>query len=70
MNADIARNAKPGVAYTAASTLWAEVPEFQYGLPSSTWALGQVLPSIVLLLAWCAAASWFASRATRRLSAD
>jgi ABC-2 type transport system permease protein len=70
MNADITRNSKPGVAYTASSNLWAEVPEFQYRLPDSTWALGQAVPSIVLLLAWCAAAWWFASRATRRLSVD
>jgi ABC-2 type transport system permease protein len=70
MNADIARNSKPGVAYTAASTLWSEVPQFRYELPESGWALRQAFPSIVLLIAWCVAAFWFASRATRRLSAD
>jgi ABC-2 type transport system permease protein len=70
MNADIASNAKPGVAYTAGSELWAKVPEFEYELPGSAWALRQSAPSIILLLAWCLAATWFAVRATRRLVAE
>jgi ABC-2 type transport system permease protein len=70
MNADIARNAKPGVAYTAGSELWAQVPEFEYELPGSAWALREAAASIILLLAWCLGAAWFAVRATRRLVAE
>ena len=67
MNEDIARNSRPGVAYTAGPALWAQVSEFQYELPSALWALRQATPSAWLLLAWCVAAYWFAARATRRL---
>jgi ABC-2 type transport system permease protein len=70
MNDDIARNSRPGVAYVANSDLWAKVPGFTYELPSTSWALRQTAPSLMLLLAWCIGALWFASRATRRLAAD
>jgi ABC-2 type transport system permease protein len=70
MNDDITRNARPGVAYVAGPDLWAAVPEFTYELPSAAWALHRTLPSLGLLLAWCGATLWFASRAARRLSAD
>jgi ABC-2 type transport system permease protein len=70
MNGDIARNAKPGVVYTADSSLWSEVPEFTYRLPDTRWVLRNSRISLVLLLAWLAAAVWFASRAARRLVAD
>lgn len=67
MNDDIARNSKPGAAYTAGAALWAEVPEFRYELPGVSWAMRQAAPSVGLLLAWCVAACWLAARATRRL---
>jgi ABC-2 type transport system permease protein len=70
MNDDIARNARPGVAYVAGSELWATVPEFTYELPGTWWALQRTAPSLGLLLAWFAGALWFASRATRRIAAD
>jgi ABC-2 type transport system permease protein len=70
MNDDITRHARPGVAYVAGPDLWATVPEFTYELPGAAWALRRTLPSLGLLLAWCDATLWFASRATRRLSAD
>jgi ABC-2 type transport system permease protein len=70
MNGDIARNSKPGVAYVAGPELWAQVPEFSYQLPGARWALRRTLLSLVLLLGWFAGTVWFASRATRRLSAD
>ena len=70
MNDDIARNARPGVAYTAGPALWAQVPEFEYDLPGASWALRQAAPSLALLLAWCLAAFVFAAHATRRLATD
>jgi ABC-2 type transport system permease protein len=70
MNDDIARNSRPGVAYTASPALWAEVPEFEYQLPGASWALRKVVPSIGLLAAWCLVALWFALRSTQRLVAD
>jgi ABC-2 type transport system permease protein len=70
MNDDIARNSRPGVAYLANSDLWAKVPEFTYALPNASWALRQAAPSLLLLLMWVAGTVWFASRATRVLTAD
>jgi ABC-2 type transport system permease protein len=70
MNDDIARNAKPGVAYTAGPDLWAAVPEFTYELPAAGWALEQTAPSVGLLFLWLAGSLWFAARATRQLSVD
>jgi ABC-2 type transport system permease protein len=70
MNGDIARNAKPGVVYTAGGSLWSQVPEFTYRLPDTGWALRSAGVSFLLLLGWFGAAVWFTSRATRRLAAD
>jgi ABC-2 type transport system permease protein len=70
MNDDIARNSRPGVVYTAGSSLWAQVPEFTYRLPDASWALGRNRVSLVILGVWFAASVWFASRAARRLAAE
>jgi ABC-2 type transport system permease protein len=70
MNGDIARNAKPGVVYTAGGSLWSQVPEFTYRLPDAGWALRRAAVSFLLLLGWFGVAVWFTSRATRRLAAD
>jgi ABC-2 type transport system permease protein len=70
MNADIAQNAKPGTAYVAGPELWAKVPEFDYELPGAAWALERNHISLLLLVAWCAVAVWFAFHATRQLTVD
>jgi ABC-2 type transport system permease protein len=70
MNGDIARNARPGVAYVAGPELWTQVPEFSYALPGASWALSQTWISVMLLAAWCAVSIGFALRSTRRLTLD
>ena len=70
MNDDIARNAKPGVAYVADAALWSKVPVFSYELPSVWWALGEAAPSLIVLFTWLIASMWFAAHATRRLTVD
>ncbi|MBW4698258.1 MAG: DUF3526 domain-containing protein [Aphanocapsa lilacina HA4352-LM1] len=46
---------------------WAKFPEFRYGPPGVDWVLGQYLPSIGLMLAWCVLATAAAYWATGRL---
>lgn len=70
MNDDIAQNSRPGVVYTAGSSLWARVPEFTYRLPDAWWALGRAQISLFMLSLWLFASLWFASRAARRLAAE
>jgi ABC-2 type transport system permease protein len=70
MNDDIARNSRPGVVYTAGSSLWAKVPELTYRLPPSWWALGRNQISLMMITVWFVVALWFASRAARRLGAE
>jgi ABC-2 type transport system permease protein len=70
MNADIARNARPGIAYTAGLDLWSQVPPFAYDMPGVGWVLARNWSSVLLLLAWLGASIWFATAATRRLAID
>jgi ABC-2 type transport system permease protein len=70
LNDDIARNARPGVAYVAAPSLWAAIPEFSFRMPGIEWAVAHTLPSVVLLLSWLAGSLWFAVRSTAHLTAD
>jgi ABC-2 type transport system permease protein len=70
MNDDITRNARPGVAYTAGSALWAQVPDFVYTMPTLSWVLERYALSLLLLAAWFAASVWFAVQAGMRMTID
>jgi ABC-2 type transport system permease protein len=70
MNDDIALNSRPGVVYTAESTLWSRVPEFSYRLPGAWWALRGNQIALAMLTVWLVAALVFASSATRRLAVE
>lgn len=52
LNNDIVEHAKPGEVYLAGNELWNRIPPFDYVSPSATWALGQQIPAIVVLIAW------------------
>jgi ABC-2 type transport system permease protein len=70
MNDDIARNARPGVAYTAGPALWAQVPDFVYTMPTLSWVLERYALSLLLLAAWFAVSVWFAVQAGMRMTID
>lgn len=52
LNEDYMNNSRTGnFQYTADENLWRNMPNFQYGMPSASWALNaQILPLVMLLL--------------------
>jgi ABC-2 type transport system permease protein len=70
LNDDIARNARPGVAYTAGPELWSKVPEFDYELPGIRRVISQNWISVILLLGWFAVSVVFVARVRLGQGAD
>jgi len=61
------RPLKPGEVYLAGRDLWAKVPHFAYEPPAIPAVLAQNALPLALLVAWFAAAGWFALRSTAAL---
>jgi ABC-2 type transport system permease protein len=70
MNGDIARHARPGIAYVSEPTLWAQVPPFTYELPGLPWVISQYGVSVLLLAGWLAISIAFAARSGLRLAVE
>ena len=71
LNEDYMNNSRTGDSnYTANETLWSSMPQFQYELPNTTWALRtQVLPLAMLFL-WTLAAIALALLSVGRARVD
>ena len=61
------RPLKAGEVYLAGRDLWAKVPHFHYTPPGTATVLAQNAQPLALLVAWFAAAAWFALRSTAAL---
>lgn len=71
VNEDITYNSKTGdTGYTAGRSLYEQVPAFQYTAPGVAWVLSNQLLSVVVLLAWFAAAALLMIFATTRMRVD
>jgi ABC-2 type transport system permease protein len=70
MNGDIAAHQKPGQAYLADGTLWAQVPELSYEAPPASWVVGHYAISVWLLALWTLASLVYLVRSTTLVSAD
>jgi ABC-2 type transport system permease protein len=70
MNEDIQRHQKPGQTYLAGAELWTKVPDFDYLAPSTSWVLGNVRWSIVILAGWLALAMVAMVRSASTAAAD
>jgi ABC-2 type transport system permease protein len=71
LNEDYMNNSRTGdAAYTANENLWRSMPQFQYELPATNWALRtQILP-VVMLLLWTLGAIGLAFLAIRKLKVN
>jgi ABC-2 type transport system permease protein len=68
MNDEILRRPlKPGEVHLAGRDLWAQVPHFHHTPPGTAAVLAQNALPLALLVAWFAAAAWFALRSTAAL---
>ncbi len=70
LNRDIEVNSRDGQNYEAGASLWAQVPEFIYSLPTARWVVSRHAADMTLLVGWLLVAVVFAFTGVRSLRVD
>ncbi len=70
LNVNLTYNSRTGQTYLANDALWSEAEPFAYQAPGIAWVIGNHLPSIALLFAWCIGAAFAAYFSVTRLRID
>lgn len=71
VNDNITYNSKTGdTGYTVGRSLYEQIPAFRYTAPGVAWVLSNQLSSVIVLLAWFAAATLLMIVATTRMRVD
>ncbi len=70
LNEDLMHNAGKNTQYTANQNLWQSIPQFQYNLPTTTWALKTQKFSFAMLILWASVSVGFAVWSVKKMRVD
>ncbi len=70
LNLDLAYNSKSGETYMAGRSLWERIPDFEYRMPNTKWAIGNQIISIIVLVLWFALSTAAALTSVERMKVE